>query len=149
MIRTFDKELIKACVTHPRVWPWIRDDGSPSMEAYEPVMEEPFHYLAPGDGGVFLYHPLNCITWEIHCCLTPKWWGKSVEASRESMKWMIENTGCRKIVAHIPENNTLTIRLAEKVGMTPEGISRKSFLKDGVLLDQHSFGITEAKICHF
>ena len=138
------------CATHTRVAPWIRADDSPSIETFKPDMGRENYYLTPGKGGFFMFHPLGETIYEIHCCLTPSWWGKkAIETARQAMKWMIENTPCRVIQAFIPANNTLAIRLAKNTGMRYIDTIEKSFLKNGALLDRCALEITEEDICRF
>jgi RimJ/RimL family protein N-acetyltransferase len=151
-MRTTDVEFITSCMTHMRIWPHVSDDFSPHRNDFEPVMDDKLYYLAPEDEagdpvGVFFLHPHSTILFEIHTCVLPAYWGPvAVRSARAAMRWMVENTYCRKIITHVPYDNTLALRFAKRVGMIPEGTNRESFQKDGVLLDQHVLGITEGEI---
>ena len=144
-------EFIREVMTHPRVWPHISDDNSPWPDAFEPIVHPGLYYLAPEcDGervGVFLYHSHSAVLWEVHTCILPKFWGEpATQAARDGLRWMLDNTKCRKVITHVPKPNVPARRFAMRVGMWSEGINRKSFLKDGVLHDQFILGITEDEI---
>lgn len=146
-----DAALIRRCLTHPKIWPHISDDGSPPAERFEPHIGPPLLYLAAFEGtelgGVWLYHPHNHVTFEVHTCCLPAWWGpRALTAARLSLRWMIDYTPCRKVITHVPKGNRLAYRFALRVGMTDEGLNRRSFLRHGVLHDQHVLGITEEEI---
>jgi RimJ/RimL family protein N-acetyltransferase len=99
--------------------------------------------------GMYLIHPHNCVTYEIHTCLLPTAWGdKAKQAAKLVLNWIFQNTPCMKVITHVPETNALALRYAKRAGMVVEGNNRKSFLKNGQLLDQIQLGITkEEHIC--
>jgi RimJ/RimL family protein N-acetyltransferase len=139
-------------MVHPKVWPHISDDGSPPVDKFWPPVGEPIVYLAAFEGtelgGVWIYHPHNLATYEVHTCCLPEWWGpRALEAARRTLIWITEHTPCRKVITHVPVTNRAAYRFACKVGMIDEGLNRASFLKNGVLIDQHLLGITEDEIC--
>lgn len=149
--RCLDANTIKSIMTHPRVYPWISDDGSPDPDDFEPVIHEAFYYLVVEIGkpaAVFFYHQHNAITYEVHTCVLPEFYGsQAVEAAKGTLLWMIMNTSARKIITHVPENNVKAKQFAERCGLLHEGVNRASFLKHGVTYDQHVLGITRAEIC--
>jgi RimJ/RimL family protein N-acetyltransferase len=57
------------------------------------------------------------------------------------IKWVFENTTCRKLISWAPEGNQRAYDFAIKAGLVDEGVCKKSFIKNGVLLDQHLMGI--------
>lgn len=145
--RTTDVELIKAIVKHKNVWPWVSDDGA-DFEKYEPPIHESCYWLLVLDEGevlgTYFLHQQNYITYEIHTCLLPAAWGKKAkQAAKQVLSWMFDNTICMKVITHIPENNEKAFVYAKRAGLTEEGVSRGSFLKDGKLLDQRLLGITK------
>lgn len=139
----FDKELIFNTVTHPRIWPSISDDFC-SIESYAP--SEAGLWIAidcDGYAGCFWLHAENSTTYQIHTCLLPSMWGRSAEAANLAVRWVFENTPCKKIITLVPTNNPLALRLAKRCGFEIEGVVTKSIQKDGVLLDQTLLGISE------
>ena len=148
--RTFDYELVRALMTHPRVYPWLADDGSPPPEEYEPPESDLLYYLLveeDGPVGVFLFVPENAATVHVHTCLTPAIWGRSIEATEAARRWIFENTQFQRITTTIPEDNRLAARLAVRSGMKEYGRNPKSYLKGGVLLDQVLYGMNKEQPC--
>lgn len=149
--RTFDREVIRSIMAHPRVYPWISDDGSPHPDDYESTIHESLYFLLveiDKPAAIFLYHPHNMITYEVHTCVLPGYYGKQAEeAAKGTLLWMIMNTSAKKIITHVPFNNIKAARFAERCGLSHEGVNRASFMKNGVIYDQYVLGITEAEIC--
>jgi RimJ/RimL family protein N-acetyltransferase len=150
-MRTFDVAFITRVMTHKRVWDHVSDDLSGEREDFAPILHEYLYYLAPEhDGqqiGVFFLHPHNGVTFEIHTCILPQFWGQpALTGAQDAFRWMVGNTSCRKIITHVPANNTVALRFAVKAGMVHEGLNRQSYLKGGTLLDQDVLGITEGEI---
>lgn len=146
--RTTDSQLIRSVITHQAIYPYISDDGSTSPEDYEPVIDDSLYWLAVLDGqqtaGLFLVHPWNCATVEIHTCVLPAWRGaKARVAAALVLTWIFTNTAFQKVVTHVPEPNRLAKKLAIDAGFSIEGINRKSFLQQGQLLNQTLLGITK------
>ena len=147
-----DAERIRAVLTHPRIYPHVTDDGSPAPDAYAPPLGDGIHWLEPlRDGvpmGFFLYVALNSIEFEVHTAILPEHRGiPALEAARAGLRWMVDNTPCRKVITRVPRPNRLAYRFARHVGLTDEGLDRASILKGGVLHDQLVLGITEDEIC--
>lgn len=62
---------------------------------------------------------------------------------------MFDNTSCEKMITNVPEYNKLAYRFAKSIGGVDEGTNRKSFKKEGILMDQYVLGITKEEfICH-
>ena len=147
--RTTDIEYIKGCVTHPKIWEHSSDDGSGKAEDYCPSIAEGVYWLMPcEDGqrlGVFLLYPHNFICYEVHTCLIPEAWGRSVECTLTGIAWMFSNTPCRRIITNVPESNVLALRLAERSGLVKFGVNPASHLKNGALHDQILLGISKGE----
>lgn len=141
--RTHDMELVRGILAHPAIWPHIHDD---SVTEPGPIDHPGFFWMLvdeEGPAGVFLLHAHNAVCFEVHTCLLPRIWGpKAKEAADLCLGWMVENTPCQKMITHVPEGNVLALRFARKVGFAHEGVNRKSFLKNGELLDQQVLGLT-------
>lgn len=147
--RTQDAKMIEMIITHPEVYPYVSDDGSPEPEDFSAegiVSNQDVYALLVLDKcvmGMFMFHRHNAITWEIHTCLLPGHRGKrGLQAARLCAGWMFDNTPCRKIVTHVPAGNEPALKFAINGGMTIEGVNRQSFLKNGVAIDQAVLGIT-------
>lgn len=137
----------------PAIYPYISDDGTPEPWLYKPIESEDFYYLSVLDNdqnvlGLFLVHPHNMIMFEIHTCLLPVCRGKKAdEAAQLVLKWVFENTICKKLITHVPENNKPALEYAKRAGLIVEGVNRASFQKNGEVLNQVLLGITRTEQC--
>ncbi|MFH1739492.1 MAG: GNAT family N-acetyltransferase [bacterium] len=149
--RSRDAHTIWRIITHPRLWPHLSDDGSPSPEKYEPPMHESIYHLVATNGtekafGVVSFVPMNAVTYDAHIAILPAAWGpQSVAAAKAAVRWMFKNTQAKRITASIVVKNKLASRVAKKAGFLPMGINPQSFLKDGELQDQMLYGISKEK----
>src|SRR5581483_3651266 len=110
--RSTDVALIRQIITHPKIYPWLGDDGMPPAAQFQPVDHPEIHYMLVWDGsellGLFEFRPKNSVTWEAHTCLLPNAWGaRAVTAAREMARWTFDNTSCERIVTAVPEYNRL------------------------------------------
>lgn len=139
--RTHDFELVRATMTHPRIWPWISDDGRPDVATWKPQEGPGFWYITVHDGGEYLglwmlttYSTAMAI---IHTCLLPSAWGaRAAEAARQFWGWCWDNTPFRRIVTCIPAFNRLALRFAERGGMVRWGLNPKAWLHEGRMWDE-------------
>lgn len=146
--RTTDWEMVKKIATHPRVYPMSSDDYSAPREAWEPIRHDAVWYVLAKDGeellGMFVLMPENAICWNIHVCLLPNSWGRRAkQAGREIVQWVFENTPCMRLVADVPEYNTLVLKLGLEAGMKRCGINPASHQKNGALHNQILLGISK------
>ena len=149
--RTHDMAAVKAIITHPDIWPLASDDGSPDPENFEPADDPRLVYLLASDGGrpagVFVMVPVNAVTWDVHDVMLPGYQGlKAVVAARLALDLAFAETGARKLTAAIPESNQRAIRFALRLGFRMEGVSPKSFLRNGNLEDRIMLGF-ERETC--
>lgn len=145
-----DPDLIKVTITNPKIFPYVTDDGSCAKEDYEPNLES-FIYVgiyAEEYLGLFVLHQHNHILYEVHTCLLPDAWGeKAIAAAKLLIKWVFENTNCKRLITNVPDNNPLAKRLAKQAGLKQFGINPDSFIKNGVLFDQIMLGVSKEEIC--
>ena len=146
--RCFDPALVTEIITNPKIYPHVSDDYSPPQDEFTAerlVQNAWIYFLTPifeeRTVGVFMVHGHNGVMYEVHTCILPEFWGKSVEAAKVGTQWMFENTPCRKLITLVPVYNRLAYRLALRAGMKDQGIITKSFLKNGTLFDQYVLGI--------
>jgi len=148
-----DTDFIKSVYGHPDIWKAVSDDNTPDIEVvdFTPLLSAPtVFFLIPDAIGVFFYHPWNSTTYEMHSAVLPEHRGKgAMEGARLAGMWMFDNTPCQKIVTLVPVINIRARFLARRGGMVEEGRVTRSFLKDGVLVDQRLYAITkEVAKCH-
>lgn len=141
---TDDVALVVECLTSPKVWRMGVDDafkglGPSRVESIEKGaalwLKTPY--------GVLIGLPTNFVTYDCHIALLPCAEGKAVEVCKAAMEFAFHNTPARRLNASIPSHNLLARRLAEKCGFTLIGVNEKSFLRDGVLHNQHFYGISK------
>ena len=149
-IRTHDMDIVRQVMTHPKVYPWISDDGCPTAEEFRPVDIEPLWYVLCCDGadllGLWLFSPQNSVTYEVHTCLVPgHGFRRAREAGKAVLRWMWKNSGAQRIVTNVPAFNRIALRYAQDGGLVQFGVNRESFLKDGILYDQILLGISRPK----
>jgi RimJ/RimL family protein N-acetyltransferase len=147
--RTRDLELVRSILTHPRVYPWISDDGCPPAEEFQPIDHPSVWYVVVREQlsglllGLFMFVPQNAVCWEVHTCLLPAAWGKpAAAAAAGASHWMGERTPCRRIVTSVPSYNRLALRFARAAGMKQFGVNPASYLKTGKLHDQVLLGLS-------
>lgn len=153
--RTRDAALVKAVMTHPAIYPHITEDGGPTPEHFDPsrsVAIDAMYFLAIWDGntnaGVFMVHPHTTITYEVHTCILPAYWGEKAKlAAHALLEWMFSQTPCRKLITHVPIYNRVALRFAQQAGMRIEGINRASIMKNGKPMDQYLLGILKEELC--
>lgn len=147
---TRDESFIHRCLTDPALWRMGKDDALAGVNPrlfFAPM--DGVLYVKAGEYGLLVGMPVNHVSVDVHVALLPSARGKAVEICKGAVQWVFNNSqSVLRMTASIPECNKLAIRLAGTVGMEFIGINRKSFLKDGVLYDQHFFGISKEDVCH-
>lgn len=145
--RTFDYDLIRSFMVHPRVYPHITDDGCGPAEDFRPHESELIYYaLVRIDGepaGVFMFVTENSVSCQVHTCMGPRAWGVSAEAAKEAAKWVFSTTPFVRINTQVPVYNKLAERLSIKAGMTQYGLCPKAFKKNGQLWDIALYGMSK------
>ncbi len=86
-------------------------------------------------------------TIEIGYVLAPEYWGMGLapEAARTVMKFCFETFGAEKICGKFMEGNNGSMRVMTKLGMSLEGIYRKSMYVKGEYKTIHVYEITKDK----
>ena len=145
-----DAEFVRNIMTDPSIYPYNSDDNSVSPEDFDPssfLKLEAVYFLSPGEDALFMVTPVNSVTYEVHSCVLPPARGKkAVVYAKYLIAWMFEHTTCRKLVTHVPSCNAPALALAVRAGMEREGVNRKSFLKNGILMDQTVLGICKKEV---
>jgi RimJ/RimL family protein N-acetyltransferase len=149
--RTFDMEVVRAILTHPKIYPFIGDDDAPKMEEFRPREDPGIWYvlarLTPDSSeplGMFVLVAQSRTCWDIHVNILPSTYGPVAWlVSQEIFPWIWESTTARRVVGSVPAYNKLAIHYAERAGMKRFGINEKSYLKGGVLIDQVLLGISK------
>lgn len=152
--RTFDYDLVKYIVTHPKIYGRIGDDGSPAPDDWQPIQSDAVWYVLVKDEttvlGVFTLIPKNLVTYELHTCLLPEAWGvRASMAATELRMWVWDQIPqVQRVITTVPEENSLALRFAKKAGMKSYGFNPDSFLHHGKLMGEHLLGISRRDVCH-
>jgi RimJ/RimL family protein N-acetyltransferase len=146
-------DAVLAVLKHDSVFPFIYDDGVPGKDLIDgailAVLHNPAnHILSPRPGVVFMFLPVNHVTYEIHTNITNEGDNRKRGASlaMECARWMVENTPVRKFITKVPAFNRPAAVFARRCGMRLEGRLTSSFQKDGRLYDEDIFGFEADQI---
>lgn len=147
--RTHDMWDVREIIQDPRISKHLSDEGSVGEAAIDsPVLYWLMVEYKEEPSGVFLFHPHNAITYEVHTAILPPLWGElAKQAAFMARQWIFTQTPCRKLITHVPEYNKLALRFAKQGGLKLEGVNRKSYLFNGELMDQYLLGITKEEAC--
>ena len=142
-----DADAVRAIYCHPEMAEIFFDDGiKPAQMDFSQLVNIPVAYfiIASDDGkdiGLFFFYPMNTITFELHTAFLPGHRGAKVRrASVLAREYMFANTPCRKVITQIPVDNRRAYVMARLCGMEQEGINRRSWLKNGKIVDQYTMG---------
>jgi RimJ/RimL family protein N-acetyltransferase len=91
--------------------------------------------------GAFQLVPWNTYCFELRGGVDKKYWGNGVEVCGAAGRFLFDKTQCLKIVVVVPVYKKPMIRCLKAVGMTEEGILKKSYLKWSKLHDQLIYGL--------
>jgi len=143
-------KTINNIVQHPDVFCMTWDDHSKYLKDSDfgsAFLSIPsIAALMPKIGCLFLLTQNSLTFSELHTMIIPEARGVgAIEAGKEAAIWYFENTSCKKIVTLIPEFNKPARIFAKKFGFEPNGNNTKSFLRDGILYDQHIYGLEKEK----
>jgi hypothetical protein len=101
--------------------------------------------LTPNEHCVIVATPCNSLSmYNVHIGVSKEGRGKqTIDNTKWAIKWFFkEYLNAHKLIAFIPTTNRVSQVFASLVGMEREGMCKKSFLKDGVLLDQIVYGLS-------
>jgi hypothetical protein len=146
--RTFDYELVRRIVTHPKVYRWMVSDDAVSPDEYRAVEDPAIIYLLCKDDadvlGLFMLIPQTSVCVQVHVCLLP--WARNdmaIECYRQGIAWLWNNTAFLKLIGFTPAYNFAAVRVAERAGLERIGVLTKSLRKFGELQDQIIFAVSK------
>lgn len=147
--RTYDAEYIYNTVTSPKIWRMSANDFSPPKELYFVPLQNDIVWLKAGDYGLFMFAKQDDDAYQSHVALNAFALGVASDIAIGAVIWMFSHTGCKTLIAKIPEFNHLAHSLARKVGFELCGIDRESFVKDGIKHDTRIYILNRSDICLF
>src|SRR5690606_11107271 len=100
---------------------------------------------AAGGISLMLHDDVERISAEIGYWLGKQYWGRGImsEAVGAVTRWGFREFGLTRIYALPFANNAASSRVLEKAGYLLEGVMRRSALKDGVVMDQRLYAVTD------
>ena len=130
------------------IWPYTRLHAEEfvTLSLGTPWDTEPHFAITLNDvvlGGVrFVINPRKQVA-SLGYGIKRDHWGKGLvpEATGAAMDWVFKNYQIHKVMAQIDARNERSCRVAEKLGMTREGLLRGNRLKQGVRSDELVYGI--------
>ena len=163
-LRTYDGSMVEALVeaaNHPSINRYMGDmfphpytvadaEGWLELAARQPVDSQFGIFedgrLVGGCGG-FLFKGENTGVAEIGWWLTPDRQGQGIttDAVIALVDYLFAELGLMRLWAPVMAPNTASARVAEKAGLSDEGLAPSAYLKGGVRYDQRHFGITRSQ----
>jgi len=149
--RTHDVDYIKSVLAE--MWDCVCEDGH-TLNDYK-VETEANCWIKMGDYGLYVLHPANGSTLEIHAFILPEHRkNHSLDTGKEILKWVANKSPeqYQKVIANVPHLYPNVKDFCIKNGFQIEGVNRLSHKKNGKLVDQWLLGITREEIvrlsCH-
>jgi RimJ/RimL family protein N-acetyltransferase len=148
-IRTYDTEVIEGLMRIPEIWATVAEDGQDPDKFKADCEGECWLLMMNGDEfiGAYNLHSHNSVTTEIHAHVLPAHRKQfSYSTGIAALQWVIDYTDYQKVIAIIPTIYKNVKRFTCSFGFQEEGINRKSYLKNGEIVDQYILGITKDEI---
>ena len=148
-IRTYDAEIIEGLMRMPDIWATVAEDGQNPDDFKADCEGECWLLMMDGENfvGAYNLHSHNSVTVEIHAHVLPTHRKQySYATGIAALQWVTDNTNYQKVVAVIPTIYENVKRFTCSFGFQEEGINRKSYLKNGEIVDQWLLGITRDEI---
>lgn len=144
--RTHDKELIRLILTDPRIWDTIAEDGEQSGLFEVDLEKNCFLAIKNNDMciGIYILHPFNGCTLEIHANLLPIYRKEFATESGEKMLDWFRDEGpekYEKLIAKIPVIYPHVYHFTMNRGFKDEGRLVNAYRKNGELHDIHILGL--------
>lgn len=139
----FDESVIREILSDADIKSRAMNEKSAAIETYVPDFVRNVYLVAEDNGliGLFVFEPLNEITWSGHLYVLPdKRKEHALDFAHECLSWMWRQ-GVMKIIVYISANYPKTVNFAKKVGFEVEGL-HKGAIWDGGLTDLISMGIS-------
>ncbi len=89
----------------------------------------------------------NTGTYEVGWWLVPDMWGSGITSAAATalVDELFANRGAMRVWAPVMRPNVASCRVAEKAGLTLEGVAPDAYLKGGVRYDQMNYGLTRSQ----
>lgn len=127
-------------MTHPRIYPHLTHDWSPSPDDFKPNVQDSIHFLLAKLGetilGLYVCHPIiSPLSWQVHHAILPSALAWSQQIAEVVEHYLFTKTPCETIVGFTPSYNRLALRYAKRTGCVETGRIPGGFKKDGKVCD--------------
>ncbi len=150
--RTLDADLIKSVMLHPDIFKTVAEDGQEPGDFKINVDSEAWVSMSVNDEliGLYVFHPHNSVTLEIHAHILPKFRKEhAIESGKMALTWFLENGNYQKLIAQVPVMYENVKNFCLINGFKIEGVNRMSHMKNGELMDLTLLGITRQEVEDF
>lgn len=138
-----DLALLESIAHDPAIWSSVHDDRAPDGL----TQVNRLYLLVKHGDDVAGFFALDCLadnTVEVHTCLLPQYRGRiALDAGKALYDCVFNRLNQRKILTKIPVFNRSALVYAMKFGFIIVGVDSKSFMRDGVLYDQHMMSLSK------
>lgn len=157
--RVGDEDTIAAPANNREIWlnlrdgfphPYTQDDAAQWISSVTQRSPETNFAIevdgeAAGGIGLMLHDDVERLSAEIGYWLGEKFWGLGImtEALKAVTRYAIKEFGLTRIYAVPFARNDASRKVLEKAGYKLEGIMRRSAIKDGEILDQYLYAVTD------
>jgi hypothetical protein len=140
MILRPNNEDAQRIISHPSIYPHVRDDGSCDPDDFV-IPDEVMTIVVydPDPVACIMFHWRNSIMVEGHIQVLPEARKHSFDYGKAMVAWIFDNIAIDKLVGLVHDRQTLLYTL--KLGFKEEGVCSASFLSNGQLIDQTHIGI--------
>lgn len=131
-------------ITDKELFDRISEDGC-DFESYSPPTDCVYLGLIKNDSiiGYWVIKSENSVTLDIHCNILERYREHSVEAGNHFFNYIFDKYPViKKLNCKIPVTFKDVYHYAKKFGLKDEGIDRKSYIKNGEIIDRHILGLT-------
>lgn len=144
-----DIKLADYVLKHPEVYNMYQWDGRCERERYSSslrINQGPPTYVLIDNTNSFvaiLVQESN-IVWSSHSNALPSIRGKqAIRICKAMVRWMFDNTPCRKIIGFTPDSHKAALMFNKLCGFKTEAVINDFFLKDGKHEKAHMVSITK------
>jgi RimJ/RimL family protein N-acetyltransferase len=138
-----DLGLLESIAHDPAIWLSVHDDRAPDSL----TQVNRLYLLVKHGDNVAGFFALDCLaddTVEVHTCLLPQFRGRiALDAGKALIDCVFGRLSQRKILTQVPVFNRSALVYAMKCGFIIVGINPESFMRGGVLYDQHMMSLSK------
>jgi len=150
--RITDREIVESFVFDDDLWERSSEDGSPKEISDLYLYAPQCYYLLVNHGGsnvgLMVCHEGMSKVVEVHIKVKNK--DRKQHAKMVGficLKWLMMNTEYNKVITWVPSIYPHVRNFCKrKFGFTEEGCNRRSFLKNGEMIDMFLYGLTREEI---